>query len=154
MRQEHKSLVDARRDGMYTSMRIFSAEIRLSRPSGEQFWITNAYLNWRLQKARSRLVSSSYLRAGRARTTLTGASCRSTLRAGYAVAKAFLPIIRESVEREAIAGPTLGADPIVSAVSVVSHLEGHPVTRADRPQRDQGATADSVRSKAPLRGTR
>lgn len=43
----------------------------------------------------------------------------------YAVAKAFLPIIRES-GAQAVAGPTLGADPIVSAVSVVSHLEGHP----------------------------
>ena len=41
---------------------------------------------------------------------------------GYAVAKALLPIIEESGAR-AIAGPTLGADPIVSAVSVVSHLE-------------------------------
>ena len=43
----------------------------------------------------------------------------------YAVAKAFLPIIRES-GAQVVAGPTLGADPIVSAVSVVSHLEGHP----------------------------
>ena len=45
---------------------------------------------------------------------------------GYAVAKALLPIIKES-GAQAIAGPTVGADPIVSAVSVVSHLEGHPV---------------------------
>ena len=44
----------------------------------------------------------------------------------YAVAKALLPIIRESGAL-ALAGPTLGADPIVSAVSVVSHLEGQPV---------------------------
>ena len=44
---------------------------------------------------------------------------------GYAVAKAFLPIIMES-GAQAVAGPTLGADPIVSAISVVSHLEGHP----------------------------
>ena len=43
----------------------------------------------------------------------------------YAVAMAFLPIIRES-GAQAVAGPTLGADPIVSAVSVVSHLEGQP----------------------------
>jgi len=28
---------------------------------------------------------------------------------------------------EAVGGMTLGADPLVSAVSVVSHLEGHPV---------------------------
>lgn len=45
---------------------------------------------------------------------------------GYRVAKAFLPIIREC-GAQAIAGPTLGADPIVSAVSVLSHIEGHPV---------------------------
>ena len=44
----------------------------------------------------------------------------------YAVAKALLPIIQEA-GAQAIAGPTLGADPIVSAVSVVSHLEGRPV---------------------------
>ena len=44
----------------------------------------------------------------------------------YMVAKALLPIIKESGAR-ALAGPTLGADPIVSAVSVVSHLEGHPI---------------------------
>ena len=44
----------------------------------------------------------------------------------YAVAKALLPIIQES-GAQAIAGPTLGADPIVSAVSVVSHLEGCPI---------------------------
>ena len=45
---------------------------------------------------------------------------------GYRVAKAFLPIIRECGAK-AIAGPTLGADPIVSAVSVLSHVEGYPV---------------------------
>lgn len=45
---------------------------------------------------------------------------------GYRVAKAFLPILRECGAR-AIAGPTLGADPIVSAVSVVSHIEGCPI---------------------------
>ena len=45
---------------------------------------------------------------------------------GYAVARAFMPILKES-GAQAIAGPTLGADPIVSAVSVVSHLEGHPI---------------------------
>ena len=44
----------------------------------------------------------------------------------YEVAKALLPLVREC-GAEAIAGPTLGADPIVSAVSVVSHLDEHPV---------------------------
>ncbi|MCH8309726.1 MAG: orotate phosphoribosyltransferase, partial [Chloroflexi bacterium] len=45
---------------------------------------------------------------------------------GYHVAKAILPILKEC-RAQAIAGPTLGADPIVSAVSVISHLEGYPV---------------------------
>ncbi len=45
---------------------------------------------------------------------------------GYRVAQAFLPILREC-GAQAIAGPTLGADPIVSAVSVVSGIEGHPI---------------------------
>lgn len=42
---------------------------------------------------------------------------------GYLVAKAILPIIADCGARAA-AGPTLGADPIVSAVSVLSHIEG------------------------------
>ena len=45
---------------------------------------------------------------------------------GYRVAQAFLPILREC-GAQAIAGPTLGADPIVSAVSVVSSIEGYPI---------------------------
>lgn len=45
---------------------------------------------------------------------------------GYRVAKAFLPILKKCGAR-AVAGPTLGADPIVSAVSVVSYLEGSPI---------------------------
>ena len=44
----------------------------------------------------------------------------------YHVAKALLPILREC-GAEAVAGPTLGADPIVSAVAAISHLEGHPI---------------------------
>ncbi len=44
----------------------------------------------------------------------------------YLVAKAFLPIVR-SCGAEAIAGPTLGADPIVSAVVVLSHMDGAPI---------------------------
>ncbi len=44
----------------------------------------------------------------------------------YHVAKAFLPILREC-GAQAIAGPTLGADPIVSAVALMSYLEGHPI---------------------------
>ena len=41
----------------------------------------------------------------------------------YHVARAILPILREC-GAEAIAGPTVGADPIVAAVAVVGHLEG------------------------------
>ena len=44
----------------------------------------------------------------------------------YRVARAFLPILIEC-DAEAIAGPTLGADPIVSSVAVLSRIEGHPI---------------------------
>ena len=44
----------------------------------------------------------------------------------YRVAKAFMPILREC-GAEAVAAPTLGADPIVSSVAVMSYLEGHPI---------------------------
>ena len=45
---------------------------------------------------------------------------------GYEVAKALLPLARDA-GAVAIAGPTLGADPIVAAVSVLSHTEGRPM---------------------------
>ena len=44
----------------------------------------------------------------------------------YHVARAFLPLLKEC-GAEAIAGPTLGADPIVSSVVVMSHTEGNPI---------------------------
>ena len=44
----------------------------------------------------------------------------------YAVAKAMMPILRKC-GAEAAAGPTLGADPIVSAVAVMSHIDGTPI---------------------------
>ena len=44
----------------------------------------------------------------------------------YYVAKAMLPLLREC-GAQALAGPTMGADPIVSSVAVVSHLEGRPI---------------------------
>ena len=47
----------------------------------------------------------------------------------YAIASALLPVLAEC-GAEAIAGPTLGADPIVSAVAAVSHAEGRPVSGA------------------------
>jgi len=45
----------------------------------------------------------------------------------YMVAKAFLSIL-EGYSVDAIAGPTIGADPIVSAVSVLSYVEGTPMS--------------------------
>ena len=45
---------------------------------------------------------------------------------GHRVAKAFLTLLRGS-GAEAVAGPTLGADPIVSAVAAMSYAEGTPV---------------------------
>lgn len=41
----------------------------------------------------------------------------------YLVAQAFLPILRDC-RAHAIAGPTLGADPIVAAVAMASHIDG------------------------------
>lgn len=45
----------------------------------------------------------------------------------YLVARALLPLVLGS-GASAIAGPTLGADPIVASVATVSHLEGTPVS--------------------------
>lgn len=44
----------------------------------------------------------------------------------YYVAKALLPVLR-GCKAQAIAGPSIGADPIVGAVALLSHLEGHPI---------------------------
>ena len=44
----------------------------------------------------------------------------------YHVARALLPILKDC-EAEAIAGPTLGADPIVSTIALMSYTEGHPI---------------------------
>ena len=44
----------------------------------------------------------------------------------YRVATAFYPILRDC-GAEAIAGPTVGADPIVASVATISHLKGHPI---------------------------
>ena len=43
----------------------------------------------------------------------------------YLTAMCIIPILKDC-GAEAIAGPTLGADPIVAAVAVVSHLQGTP----------------------------
>ncbi len=44
----------------------------------------------------------------------------------YLVAKALLPLVVSS-GAQAIAGPTLGADPIVAAVSMFSHTQENPI---------------------------
>ena len=44
----------------------------------------------------------------------------------HQVAMAFLPILKEC-GAEAIAGPSVGADPIVSSVAVISYQQGHPI---------------------------
>ena len=44
----------------------------------------------------------------------------------YLIGKALLPIVRDC-NVDAVGGPTLGADPIVAAVTLTSHLEGTPI---------------------------
>ena len=44
----------------------------------------------------------------------------------YLIGKALLPLVLKC-KVDAIGGPTLGADPIVSAVSLTSHIEGTPI---------------------------
>lgn len=44
----------------------------------------------------------------------------------YYVAKSFLSLLKEC-QANAVAGPTLGADPIVSSVAAISYLEGFPI---------------------------
>ena len=46
---------------------------------------------------------------------------------GYLVARAMLDLARKS-GADAIAGPTLGADPIVASVATLSHIDGDPVS--------------------------
>lgn len=44
----------------------------------------------------------------------------------YLVGKALFEVLRQT-DVQAVGGPTLGADPIVAAVAVVSYQEGHPL---------------------------
>ncbi len=47
---------------------------------------------------------------------------------GYLVGKLLYEMIRKSKRPvEAVGGPTLGADPIVTAISIISYLEGSPI---------------------------
>jgi len=46
----------------------------------------------------------------------------------YLVGKLFYEMIKKSkIPVEAVGGPTLGADPIVTAISIMSYLEGSPI---------------------------
>lgn len=57
--------------------------------------------------------------------------CRQTTlhpEGAYLVGKIFYDMIKKSGLRiEAVGGPTMGADPIATAISVISHLEGNPM---------------------------
>ena len=44
----------------------------------------------------------------------------------YNVASSLLPILKDC-GAQAIAGPTMGADPIIGAITILSHIEGHPI---------------------------
>jgi orotate phosphoribosyltransferase len=44
----------------------------------------------------------------------------------YSVASSFLPILKDC-GAEAIAGPSMGADPIIGAITLLSHIEGYPI---------------------------
>ena len=44
----------------------------------------------------------------------------------YLVGKKVFELLRDD-GIQAVGGPTIGADPIVAAVALVSHLEGHPI---------------------------
>ncbi len=82
-----------------------------------------------LLKARSLKIGDFLLASGRRSkyyfdsklTTLTSEGAHLT-------ARCFLEVIRrEGIEAQAIGGMTLGADPIVSAVAALSHVEGPPL---------------------------
>ncbi len=76
---------------------------------------------------------------------------------GYALAREFLPILYDRGVK-AIAGPTLGADPIVAAVSVLSHIEGRPIpglivrkeSKEHGAQRAIEGPVESIESGAPV----
>ena len=44
----------------------------------------------------------------------------------YLVGRALLPVVREA-GAEAVGGPTLGADPMATAIAIASHLEETPI---------------------------
>ena len=51
-----------------------------------------------------------------------------TAEGAYLAGRCFLDVISEhDIKAEAIGGMTLGADPIVSVVAALSHIDGHPL---------------------------
>ena len=68
----------------------------------------------------------------------------------YLIGQALLPIVR-AAGAEAIGGPTLGADPIVTAVALASHLEG--LEGPEGGSAGAGIPAFIVRKEAKAHGT-
>ena len=83
----------------------------------------------KLAKARGALTFGDYVLSSGQRSSYYFDGRRLTLdpRGAYLTGKAFLRMLR-GYEVDAIGGPTLGADPIVTAVAVVSGLEGRPTS--------------------------
>ncbi len=83
----------------------------------------------KLAKARGALTFGDYVLSSGQRSSYYFDGRRLTLdpRGAYLTGKAFLRMLR-GYDVDAIGGPTLGADPIVTAVAVVSGLEGRPIS--------------------------
>lgn len=82
-----------------------------------------------LLKKHSLLFGEFILKSGKKSNYYFDARLTTLLPEGsYLVAKEILRIIEENnIQADAIGGITLGADPIVSAVAVVSFIEGKPL---------------------------
>ena len=81
-----------------------------------------------LAKARGALTFGDYVLSSGQRSSYYFDGRRLTLdpRGAYLTGKAFFQLLR-GYDVDAVGGPTLGADPIVTAVALVSGLEGKPV---------------------------
>ena len=81
-----------------------------------------------LAKTRGALVFGDFLLSSGIKSTYYFDGRLITLDAegSYYVAKAFLSLLK-ACQATAVAGPTLGADPIVSSVATISYLEGWPI---------------------------
>ncbi len=82
-----------------------------------------------LLKTRSLKIGDFLLASGRrSRYYFDSKLTTLTAEGAYLTARCFLEVVRENgIRAEAIGGMTLGADPIVSAVAALSHLEGPPL---------------------------